>query len=351
MQNTQQKLEEILCGSRLPALDGIRAISVIAVIFSHAGLAPVGGLGVITFFVLSGFLITWLLLKEWNKTGTISFSKFYYRRSLRIFPAYYFFILITVSADLLLGNHEIKPAIIPALTYTTNYFNVFYDHPPLSTAHAWSLAIEEQFYLLWPLLFLACLRVSSSKLWIFVFCLISAVIIWRSTAYTVIGMNVAYVYNSFETRFDSLAIGCLLAVVTQYHHCRLFFAKLSDYVFPSFILLAALIYLHMYGGSLYRYTIGLSISALFVALLLPQLMLQSSKIYWRWLELPAIRHVGIISYAMYLWHGRCIELVHKLGAESAISKTIWGTVVCIIVSSASYFIIEAYFLRLKEKNS
>ena len=113
-------------------------------------MALIGSLGVNTFFVLSGFLITWLLLREWDLNHTLSLSDFYYRRALRIFPAYYFFVLITIVADLFFGNNQIQPAILPALTYTTNYFNVFNNHPPLSTAHTWSLAIEEQFYLVWP---------------------------------------------------------------------------------------------------------------------------------------------------------------------------------------------------------
>ncbi len=169
---------------------------------------------------MSGFLITWLLLNEWNKYNTISIRRFYTRRMLRIFPAYYFFIFVTVTADLLLGNDEIKPAILPALTYTTNYFNIIYDHPGLSVAHAWSLAIEEQFYPLWPAILLIILKNNNRLLIPLLVTIIVSSMAWRSIAYTSLQFGTSYIYDAFETRVDSLASGCLLAAMLQRKRVR-----------------------------------------------------------------------------------------------------------------------------------
>ena len=124
----------------------------------HFGIDAVpGDLGVSAFFVLSGFLITWLLLKEYRDTGTISLRRFYTRRMLRIFPAYYVFVAASFAIDTVRGDHWRPGLGLSALLYVVNYYNAFQGHPATSIAHAWSLGIEEQFYLLWP----RCSRCSS----------------------------------------------------------------------------------------------------------------------------------------------------------------------------------------------
>src|SRR5437867_7415366 len=119
-----------LGGSRLPALDGLRAVAVFVVMAYHFGIAAVpGDLGVSAFFVLSGFLITWLLLKEHRATGGMSLRQFYTRRVLRIFPAYYAFIALTYAGDHVRGQAW-PPGLAPsALVYLVNYFNALNGHP------------------------------------------------------------------------------------------------------------------------------------------------------------------------------------------------------------------------------
>src|SRR6266568_3863839 len=153
---SQPPLLRALGGSRLPALDGLRAVAVGVVMVYHFGINAVpGDLGVSAFFVLSGFLITWLLLKEHGTTGDVSLRQFYTRRVLRIFPA---------------------PS---ALLYLVNYFNALHGHPTTSIAHAWSLGIEEQFYLLWPLLLLGLLQGGVARVARALVFLIVVVVAWR----------------------------------------------------------------------------------------------------------------------------------------------------------------------------
>ena len=141
--------------SRIPSLDGLRAISILAVVVGHGVpifgiqshlMGHLGNFGVRVFFLISGFLITTLLLKEWDATGGISIKNFYIRRALRIFPAFYVYVGV-VGVLAALGLIELyKGDMMHALTYTMNYHmkRAWYLN------HIWSLAVEEQFYLLWP---------------------------------------------------------------------------------------------------------------------------------------------------------------------------------------------------------
>ncbi|MEO9117055.1 MAG: acyltransferase, partial [Gemmatimonadaceae bacterium] len=158
----------------LPALDGLRAVAVFIVIAYHADITKgiPADLGVTLFFVLSGFLITWLLLREFDESGTISIRRFYVRRTLRIFPAYYVFAVISFALDTVLGKRWTIGLITVTFTYLVNYYNALFGHPTTSVAHAWSLAVEEQFYLLWPLVCLALLKRSRATATTAVACMV-----------------------------------------------------------------------------------------------------------------------------------------------------------------------------------
>ncbi|TMK82755.1 MAG: acyltransferase, partial [Actinobacteria bacterium] len=147
----------------IPALDGIRAIAVIAVLLYHADLlwAPGGFLGVEVFFVLSGFLITALLWSELVASGGLGFRGFWFRRARRLLPALFGLLLVTLAAFLIGWPHEIaaiRGDVAAAFTYSSNWYLIGVNRSYFQTVgrpspfgHLWSLAIEEQFYLLWPL--------------------------------------------------------------------------------------------------------------------------------------------------------------------------------------------------------
>jgi len=157
--------------SRLPSLDGWRAVSIIMVLGYHAAMAspdsesPVfsmffdGNLGVRFFFVISGFLITWLLLKESKQTGKVSLNNFYVRRFLRIFPVYFVYVLVLFGLQLFAKFKETPAGWLGMLTFTRNFTDGLTANGSMGSAHLWSLSVEEQFYLLWPGLYvLVCHR-------------------------------------------------------------------------------------------------------------------------------------------------------------------------------------------------
>src|SRR5204863_9333557 len=141
-------LQATLAGNTLPTLDGYRAVGIFLVAADHFGFNAPGGLALTGFFALSGFLITWLLRKEQNATGAISIRQFYLRRMLRILPAYYVYVGLSLATVAFLGRPLPYGMVSSSMLYVANYYNAFNGHPPGPFSHLWSLAVEEQIYLL-----------------------------------------------------------------------------------------------------------------------------------------------------------------------------------------------------------
>jgi peptidoglycan/LPS O-acetylase OafA/YrhL len=345
-----EELATVLKRSHLPALDGLRAVAVSIVIAYHFFGAPIpGDLGVSAFFVLSGFLITWLLLKEHDKAGTISLAGFYSRRVLRIFPAYYFFITVSFLIDRLRGDSWDRALGWSGFLYVVNYYNATHDHPPTSIAHAWSLGIEEQFYVLWPLVLLMLARRGRARALVVLAAVIVAVAAWRSFLYLALNAGTAYVYNAFDTRFDNLAVGCFLALGAA----QPWFARLARGVVRSFLLplvtLVLLILSRCAMGSSYHYSIGFTVDALLVMVFLVQILQLHGHPLWSWLQHPVARYLGVISYPLYLWHVWGLGVGKWLYMVPPAVQFVASVAVCITVATGSYFVIEKPFLALKRR--
>ena len=210
----------------IPALDGLRTLAVVAVVLYHLNLtwAQGGLLGVTIFFVLSGYLITRLLLNEIAKTGRIDLKSFWIRRIRRLFPAVVTVVVVTCALCTVF-NHvmltKMRPDILPSLLFFNNwwqimqdvsYFNALGDPSPLT--HFWSLAIEEQFYLIWPPLLLAMVSVHMSKP-------NTRRVVLGLAAVSAVAMMVLYnpatdpsrVYYGTDTRVFSLLLGAWMAFI------------------------------------------------------------------------------------------------------------------------------------------
>src|SRR5215813_14177109 len=269
-----QRLSDLLRHRHLPGLDGLRAISVFVVIVYHFGINAVpGDLGVSGFFVLSGFLITWLLLRELQSTGTISLRQFYARRFLRIFPAYYAFLAASFLYDRLRGDIWPPGLGWSGLFYFVNYFNATHGHPDTSIAHAWSLSIEEQFYLLWPFALLLLSRAGRAWFAPALLAATAAVVAWRSYLFLHAHIGVAYVYNAFDTRFDNLAVGCLVAVCADRRWFERLASRLSASALLPLLTIALLIWSRVGTNDRYHYSLGYTIDAVLMATFIIQILL------------------------------------------------------------------------------
>jgi peptidoglycan/LPS O-acetylase OafA/YrhL len=336
--------------ARLPGLDAIRAFSVLAVILMHYGVPHInGGYGVVAFFVLSGFLITWLLLQEHSRFGRIDFSAFYARRSLRIFPAFY--VYLTVSLVLLLAFH--KPVnwkhFASSALYISNYYHATLGDPDDAFSHTWSLAIEEQFYVLWPVALALMLR---SKLPVALLLAGAIVIVWIYRWFLVSHLQIdqAWVYAAFDTRCDALLVGCLLAVlIFQERLGGLLTCVTKNSALPLVFIAALCVAVGPYPRLIPRYRdiVGFAVAPPIIAILIVQTIFLSTRRPWSWLQWTWIRYLGRISYGMYLYQQLVADYIHRhvsvsmwIGATLAVAATT-------LCASISYWALERPLLGLK----
>ncbi|MFI5154735.1 MAG: acyltransferase family protein [Chitinophagales bacterium] len=334
-----------LSKKRFSSLDGLRAISIIAVIWHHsapkwvdANIIHIGAYGVTLFFAISGFLITTLLLREREHTGRINTKAFYMRRVLRILPLYFGVLLIYIFV---VATMEKDPAIkqgffdnlVYFATYTSNLFVkldgrvIFY--------FSWSLAAEEQFYLVWPpLLYLIA---KTSKEFILLSIVMAALILDR------------IFFASHILGFIPLAIvgGSLLAVSL---HTKRGFDILNRFLgqyWSVFVVIALLIAaLSLKAPSMVIHILGV--------LLVGSCVIREDHPVAGILTLKWISYIGGISYGMYMMHMLCLNGVTKMlsviGWDSkGFEIFIFTVLVSVLIASLSFKYYESYFLKLKDR--
>ncbi len=336
----------------IPALDALRAGAVLLVILYHFGFGNVpGGHGVMLFFVLSGFLITWLLLKEDEKYRRISLTGFYWRRVLRIFPAFYVYWLLMVAYLLLRGKEVPWAHAGSAFFYFSNYYAALNHHPENLFSHTWSLGIEEQFYLFWPLLFILW-RHDLRKMTRGLMALIAVVWIYRAVLVYGFAVNTSYLYSAFDTRLDHLLTGCLLAVLLKREVWQTLWITATKNAGMPFVTLALLGVSLFVGPQFvprYRDVFGFAIEPPLLALLIVQMIALSAGPAWAWTETAWLKYLGRISYPLYLYQEFTIYPINKaLAAWPWPVRLAAVLTATIIAASLSYYLVERYFLKLKE---
>jgi peptidoglycan/LPS O-acetylase OafA/YrhL len=347
-------LESGLKEPQLAGLDGLRAIAAFMVVFYHFGIPFVsGGAGVLMFFVLSGFLITWLLLRENDEQGTVSLRKFYMRRSLRIFPAFYCYSAVLFGVIILRHHARIVwPQAVAALFYVSNYYQALNGDPNTGLSHTWSLAIEEQFYVIWPLTFLL-LRRNYIRLSQFLAGAIVAIWVYRAALIFIFHMHEGYIYEAFDTRADHLLMGCLLAVVMRARLFPRFWSWISVRSAAA-VGVAALLAISSVAeflyGPFYRDRISFIVSPVLVAIWITQLIALRGATLWRWTSWGWVRYLGRISYSTYLYQQLLVEVPKKLLAHQHVVVQLAATIALIVLAaSMSHYLVERPFLRLKAR--
>jgi peptidoglycan/LPS O-acetylase OafA/YrhL len=331
----------------VPTLDGYRAVGIFLVAADHFGYTAPGGMALTGFFALSGFLITWLLRKEQLATGDISIRRFYLRRMFRILPAYYVYVVLSLALMFYLGKPLPYGPVTSSLAYVANYYNAFNGHPPGPFSHLWSLAVEEQFYLLWPVLLVFFTRRGWRAVVTFLITVSVLVLLWRSMLLFRTG-DIAYVYNAFDTRFDCLAIGCLLALCVEKEGFRRFVGTVTRWTWLPLVTLGVLTVLKQ-GPPLYQYSLGFTLHAVLLSIFIIQLVTLHKSRLWSWLDRPMVRYIGALSYPMYLYHQWGIGLGVKANFFPGVGQYAIGMFATIAAAAASYHFIERPFLRLKKR--
>lgn len=341
-----------------PSLDGLRAFAVLVVMAHHAYVPffSGGALGVDVFFVLSGFLITSILLEEWQRDSDISLRKFYLRRVLRLLPALVAFLLVIQLHSLAVfrGTRfwNTEKAIAAVLCYVANWVQAFELLNLGNLSHTWSLSIEEQFYLLFPLLLLLLLRIKVRRSRLFAGFVVAIVLLALHRAFLWAGpLSEQRIYNGSDTRFDELLTGCAAAVglaAGMFAHPRA--RTVLRYALLPAILTLGFMTAHPLRPEL-LYKFGWPAIEVSVASIILWLVLSAQSPLHKLLELPAAVWIGRVSYGLYLWHVPIIGRVGGWSRALGLLTVPVGFALTFSVAAVSYYCLELRFLKMKKRFS
>lgn len=345
----------------VPGLDGVRGIAVLAVVGLHAGIAlvpsrfngvlPGGLVGVDLFFVLSGFLITSLLVSERAERGTISFGAFYTRRALRLLPALTALMAASVVWTFVSGLslREEARGLWPIALYVSNWTRSFSGRAvvPAGMGQTWTLSVEEQFYLVWPALLLGLLALARRRRMIVttlsVAIVLSAVIRAWIWAY---GAGYPSAYMRTDARADGLLIGALAAFLWRWE--LLPKRWVHAVAWATLVGLAAMLpgWNATSPGMFYG---GFTIAAVGFA----AVIISVANGTWRatrWFEHRSLRAIGRVSYGLYLWHPFLLTVVvTELPDLPRPVLVVIGLAASAAATAASWYVIERPFLDLKRR--
>lgn len=357
--SSEFSVPEYLNISHFPSLDGIRAISVFIVLTAHANsefhykifdlLLAGGTLGVYIFFVISGFLITTLLLKEKIKTGTISLRNFYIRRSLRILPVAYLYLFTLFILHTFFGLNVMPMEYVGCLLFLVN---LGYFHTGVYTGHFWSLSVEEQFYIVFPSILKKNYRVYIN----FLFILLGLILIVKSFDFRTLSkvhpahhiFSLLNILKELIYRLDGIIIGSLLAI------------SMFKGIFPMQWVYRNKLWLHIilipiiliFFNDLFFYSVFNSvISSILIAVLLASNLKISGDYVFKVLNLSVLKRIGVLSYSTYIWQQ--LILFRYGNVLNNNQYAYWGLLICLFILSAvvysSYEFFEKRFLNLKER--
>lgn len=334
-------------GLAIPGLDGIRAVAVSIVFLAHAGLEKLipGGLGVTIFFVLSGYLITTLMLREMAESGTLDLGAFYLRRLLRLMPPLILVVAVTALASRAgwIDGMYSSAGLLSVLFYWGNYFVIAHDFSglPAGLGVVWSLAVEEHYYLIYPFLLPPLLRLAGPRGTAYVLLgLCGMVLAWRCVLFAGHATE-ARLTMATDVRIDAILVGGVLALACNpldFPH------RSAGRLAAIWLPLAAAAVL---AGSLllrdpwFRQTLRFTIQSAAVAGLLYAAVAASRAPWFSLLNRPAMVYLGTLSYSIYLCHHVLLYAVHK-------QLPAWGAVPVGLLSAASTLLLAECMRRWVE---
>lgn len=354
----------------IPELDGVRGIAILFVLGNHTplrnykslhSLLPGGFAGVDLFFVLSGFLITTLLVQEFDHTGAISLRHFYLRRALRLGPALLGLLLVFCASSFVLyepahARGNCLDALI-ALCYLSNWVRVWTHNQLGLLAHTWSLSAEEQFYLVWPLILWTLLRFSNGRRYLVAGAAAVALGSWLMDLQLTRLASYRHLCFGLESRVGALMTGCILGVImssgVMSDNTKTTVQKCLKVLAP--VALAGLLfiagYCYIIGGLIGNFFYyGFALIALLSATLILDVLLSSSSMIKRLLAMKWLVWLGSVSYGLYLWHYPIFAGMGDFGFKGW-TVLLVGTPVTFLIVVVSYYAVEKPILEWKQRFS
>ncbi len=345
-----------LSEKRIPSLDGLRALSIGVVMASHTAriydpkdprfnpfwaMLSNGQIGVEIFFVISGFLITTLLAREWEQSGAISLRDFYMRRAFRILPPYYVFLLAILAAMrfqwVSIANREWLSSLL-----------FFWNYLPSSNSwwlgHTWSLCVEEQFYILWPLALVGLGRRGARTLAIWIFALSP---LFRIGSYFALPAFREKLTFFLSTHADALMAGCILALCGS----EPWFVRLWSRVGKEVLVFAGAAFIFVVSPALfslfhfaYQMTLGYTLEVMCICLILLWAVKNPEHGVCRALNWKPVVYVGVLSYSMYLWQQPFVRY-----RGTWFTSAPYNILLIFTLAMASYYLIERPALKARKR--
>lgn len=352
----------------IPGLDGIRAFSVLIVMVGHFGLGHIvpGGLGVTIFFAISGFLITSLLLDEKKHTGTISVGAFYIRRFLRLMPELLGLLVFSTIIAHFIGAKPNAMDFISSILYFTNYLSIYQQHVglaggtpvPIFWPQLWSLAVEEHYYITFPLVLFFIAGKPRAMLALFLGVILASLamrIVWVHGDFPLWKVTYPYTYLASETRMDSIAYGALFALIQRRAQERGYVPSKGVLYGALALGLGLLLASLAYRNPAFRETFRYSLQGIAVVLIFFHLYMGERSFLQSILEWPPLKLLGVLSYGAYLWHLEYIRVMEKYVQVASLSGTdlalyvISGIGLTFVVAYLSYELIARPAARLRRR--
>jgi peptidoglycan/LPS O-acetylase OafA/YrhL len=327
---------------RCPALDGLRGLAILLVMLGHSplpGVGAAGQVGVTVFFTLSGFLITALLLEELVDTSRVRLAQFYARRALRLLPALVVFLgamaLLTLASDLALAPNGLD--LLGSLFYVGNLTTAMQGRDTV-VSHTWSLAIEEQFYIVWPLALVVVLRCFGRRHLLMMMAalgsltaIVERLLLWDD------GHGTLRVTFGADTRMDALLVGCL-AAAWLFDRPR---GRNQPHVATAALAIAAAFMVTAgVGERLVLPTVVPWLTAVAILVVVQQP-------YDGWLARPSLRLLGRRSYALYLWHYPLWGVATAVAWPAVVPVFVGVSLLAAAIVHLSWQCVELPFLRRK----
>jgi peptidoglycan/LPS O-acetylase OafA/YrhL len=310
--------------SRRPELDGVRGVAIALVLFGHGAatwhVSPFASAGVTLFFVLSGYLITGVLVRERDRTGRVELGRFYLRRLTRLAPP-----LLAMVVVIALWDRAQLTAVASALTWTANYVDLVSEGTVGPFGHTWSLGVEEQFYLLWPVVLLVLLRTKRPARAAGI--VLGVLLVWR-VGHTVAG-NYRYGYLALETAGSAIIAGCVVALRPS--------LRLPGWAVPASLAAIAVV---SAGASVLGDQAWMIVPLLVT---IPCAALVAAAGSAPWLAWRPLVFLGIVSYSLYLWHDPVSRVLFDDGLNPV------GVVAGIVVGLVAYLVVELPVMRWRSR--